>query len=40
MPKRLLLGSDALQIAQDVWKDRLKESEKWKNISLKTDYDL
>lgn len=38
MPFRLLLGSDAVRAAQDVLKDRLRETEKWTDVSRRTDY--
>ena len=38
MPSHLLLGSDAVQAAQNVLKDRLQETEKWKDVSRGSDY--
>lgn len=38
IPSRLLLGSDAVQTAQDVLRDRLRETEEWKDVSSRTDY--
>lgn len=38
IPSRLLLGSDAVQAAQNVLKDRLREIEKWMEVSRKSDY--
>ena len=38
MPFRLLLGSDAVRAAQDVLKDRLRETEEWADVSRRTDY--
>lgn len=37
IPSRLLLGSDAVQAAQNVLKDRLREIEKWMEVSRKSD---
>ena len=38
MPSRLLLGSDAVQTAQNVLKDRLQETENWMDVSRRSDY--
>lgn len=38
IPSRLLLGSDAVQTAQNVLKDRLQETEKWMDVSCRSDY--
>lgn len=38
MPSRLLLGSDAVQAAQNVLKDRLQETENWMDVSRRSDY--
>lgn len=38
IPFRLLLGSDAVQAAQNVLKDRLQEIEQWKDVSQRSDY--
>ena len=35
---RLLLGSDAVETAQNVLKDRLQEIEQWKDVSRRSDY--
>ncbi|HIT05500.1 MAG TPA: SDR family NAD(P)-dependent oxidoreductase [Candidatus Scybalocola faecipullorum] len=38
MPFRLILGSDALQAAEQVLEDRLKEAKAWESVSRTTDY--
>ena len=38
MPSRLLLGSDAVQTAKNVLKDRLQETENWMDVSRRSDY--
>ena len=38
MPFRLILGSDALQAAEQVLEDRLKEAKAWDSVSRTTDY--
>lgn len=38
IPSRLLLGSDAVQTAQNVLKDRLQEIENWRDVSRRSDY--
>lgn len=38
MPFRLILGSDALQAAEKVLEDRLKEAKAWDSVSRTTDY--
>ena len=38
IPSRLLLGSDAVQTAQNVLKDRLQEIEDWMDVSRRSDY--
>ena len=38
LPKRLLLGSDAVNIVSAEMKDRLQEIEEWSAISKQTDY--
>ena len=38
IPSRLLLGSDAVQTAQNVLKDRLLEIENWMDVSRRSDY--
>ena len=38
MPFRLILGSDALQAAEQVLEDRMKEAKAWESVSLTTDY--
>lgn len=38
IPSRLLLGSDAVQTAQNVLKDRLQEIENWMDVSRRSDY--
>ena len=38
MLSRLLLGSDAVQAAQNVLKDRLQETENWMDVSRRPDY--
>ena len=37
-PRRLILGSDAVAIAQKAAKDRAAETEKWANVSRSADY--
>jgi hypothetical protein len=38
LPKRLLLGSDAVKIVSAEMKERLQEIEDWSAISTQTDY--
>lgn len=38
MPKRLALGSDAVKVIQDEYKEKLIELQEWKNISILSDY--
>lgn len=38
-PRRLLLGSDAVSFATEVFQERLKQTEEWKRISTQTDYE-
>lgn len=38
-PRRLLLGSDAVSFATEVFQERLEQTEKWKEISIQTDYE-
>ena len=38
IPQRILYGSDAVKTAEKVYKSRLNEVLKWKNISVKTDF--
>jgi NAD(P)-dependent dehydrogenase (short-subunit alcohol dehydrogenase family) len=38
-PVRLLLGSDAVQLAADAAAARVKEDDAWKSLSVSTDYD-
>lgn len=38
MPFGLILGSDALQAAEQVLEDRLKEAKAWESVSRTTDY--
>lgn len=38
IPSRLFLGSDAVQTAQNVLKDRLLEIENWMDVSRRSDY--
>ena len=38
IPSRLLLGSDAVETAQNVLKDRLQEIEDWMDVSRRSDY--
>lgn len=38
IPSRLLLGSDAVENAQNVLKDRLQEIENWMDVSRRSDY--
>ena len=40
MPFRLILGSDALQAAEQVLEDRLKEAKAWESVSRTTDYNF
>lgn len=39
-PKRLLLGSDAVQVVKDELQERLAEIERWKTISYRSDFSL
>ncbi|WP_319995324.1 hypothetical protein [Trichococcus shcherbakoviae] len=38
LPKRLLLGSDAVKIVSAEMKERLQEIEDWSAVSKQTDY--
>ena len=38
IPQRILYGSDAVETAEKVYKSRLDEVLKWKNISIRTDF--
>lgn len=38
LPKRLLLGSDAVKVVRAEMEDRIKEIDAWEDISRKTDY--
>lgn len=38
-PRKILLGSDAVSFALETYQEKLEEVEKWKTISLQTDYE-
>ena len=37
-PDRLLLGSDAVATAGKIYRERMKEAERWESVSVRTDY--
>ncbi|GMA08381.1 short-chain dehydrogenase/reductase [Tetragenococcus halophilus subsp. flandriensis] len=38
-PRKILLGSDAISFASETYQKRLEQVEKWKTVSLQTDYE-